>query len=143
MLRIMESSNREDLWKEVKSILLHLDPNQKRLAIKELRSIIDRELVSMEVPSSEIVCHTCQCTELCRYGNIGAGTARFRCKRCGKVQTFRSTGAILANTKLPMETWKAFAECFVNAESCPTVADKLGVTLETAWFIRVRMMEAV
>jgi anthranilate synthase/aminodeoxychorismate synthase-like glutamine amidotransferase len=39
--------------------------------------------------------------------------------------------------------WMAFAECFIDGLSCKRTAEKIHVTPRTAWFMRVRTLEAL
>ncbi len=139
----MENDAYQSLWNEIRDVLENMSDSDKRAAIRQLRSLIDRELITMEIPDAAHKCCNCGGIEFVRNGHTAAGTQRFKCKCCGMTQSFSSTGSLLGNTKLDIEKWYEFAECFVNCNSCQQIADRLEVGLETSWYMRIRMMEAV
>ncbi|MBQ7978774.1 MAG: IS1 family transposase [Candidatus Methanomethylophilaceae archaeon] len=139
----MEQKNDQGLWDGIKDILESMSDPEKKAAIRQLRDLIDRELISMEIPDAARKCCNCGGTKFVRNGHTAAGTQRFKCRCCGLTQSFSSTGSVLGYTKLDIGKWHGFAECFVNRYTCQQTADKLGVGLETAWYMRVRLMEAI
>ena len=135
----MDSESYDGLWAQVEEVLRNLAPSERRRAIRSLHDLVDRELVRMEIPSEEHVCAMCGFTSLVRCGRTAAGTQRYKCKSCGRVQSFAVTGSVFGLTKLPPETWHRFVECF----SCPEVVGVLDVTVETAWYMRAPMLEVI
>lgn len=101
----MEQDAYQELWGEIKDVLESLSDSDKRAAIKQLRSLIDRELISMDVTDAAHKCCNCGGIEFVRNGHTAAGTQRFKCKCCGLTQIFSSTGSILGYTKLEVEKW--------------------------------------
>ena len=131
------------LWDGIKDVLENMSDSDRKAAFRQLRGLIDRELISMEIPDAARKCCNCGCTEFVRNGHTAAGTQRFKCKCCGMTQSFPSTGSLLGNTKLGIEKWYWFAECLVNCYTCQQIADKLEVGLETGWHMSARMMGAI
>jgi len=76
-------------------------------------------------------------------GHTGIGTQRYMCKECGNTYCNIEGGLIIRNTKLDNSKWMAFAECFIDGLSCKRTAEKIRVTPRTAWFMRVRTLEAL
>jgi len=105
----------------------------------KLKEIVDRRFRNHSGAPS---CPSCGSSEVTRYGKTAAGTQRWRCSDCGSVRTSAVTGRILANTKLDYATWSAFIPLFIDRVSCDKVAETLGVCHKTAWFMRIRMLEA-
>ena len=105
-----------------------------------IREIIDRELSDV---SGGFVCPVCGSDDAVKCGTTLSGTQRWKCRACGSVRCGAPEGRILANTKLPRSTWMAFIPLFLARLSCDKVAAALGVCHKTAWFMRVRMLEAV
>ena len=139
----MEQTGDQGLWDRIKGILDSMSNPEKRAAIRQLRDLIDRELISLEMPDAAHKCRNCGGTEFVRNGHTAANTQRFKCKCCGLTQSFSSIGSVLGCTKLGIEKWHGFTECFVNCYTCQQTADKLDVGLETAWYMRIRLMDAV
>ena len=107
-----------------------------------IRAIIDECFMDFEVPE-EIICPICEKGKLTAYGRTAAGTQRWKCSCCGTVRTFKGMGSVLRNTKLPYDTWLSFIPHFLACSSCDVVAESLGVTHKTAWFMRTRILEAL
>ena len=49
----------------------------------------------------------------------------------------------MKNTKLPLEKWMAFTPAFIDGLSCDKTAERVEVTHKTAWFMRIRVLEAL
>ena len=105
-----------------------------------LREIIDRELSDV---SGGFVCPVCGSDDAVKCGTTSSGTQRWKCRACGSVRCGTPEGRILSNTKLPRSTWMSFIPLFLARLSCDKVAAILGVCHKTAWFMRVRLLEAV
>lgn len=75
-------------------------------------------------------------------GRSGNGGQRYLCRDCGR--TFSgSTDRILGTSKLPRETWMAYAECFVLMLPLRECADRCSVCLKTAYTMRHRLIECL
>ena len=113
--------------------------------ISSLRSILDSELMktNFEAPGCACACSKCGSTDCIRYGRSKLGSQRWMCKSCGRVRNESATGSVLSRTKLDDDVWMRYAECFVDGLSDRKVAERLGVTNRTAWFMRIRALEAL
>ena len=70
------------------------------------------------------------------------GNQRYLCKGCARTFTARSR-RIFSTTKLPRETWMRFIQCHVDVLPLRESAERCGVCLKTAFFMRHRLLEAV
>lgn len=87
-------------------------------------------------------CPRCGCERLVRKGRDAGGAQRWLCRGCGRTFTARTMG-LLANSKLPPERWEAFAACMADGLTLRATAERVGVSLPTAWFMRHRACEAL
>lgn len=113
---------------------------EKEELLAELRAAIAAELApSGAAPGA---CPRCGCPSFVRKGRGAGGTQRWLCRGCGR--TFSpSTGSLLALSKLDAGTWMSFAECMADALPLRETARRCGTSLYTAWFMRMRVCEAM
>jgi hypothetical protein len=88
---------------------------------------------SQELPAD--ACVRCGSISIIRKGHTGSGSQRWYCKDCGRTFT-ANVGRVLGASKLPVGTWMAYVEAFINHLSLRDCMDKCGVGLRTAWFMR-------
>lgn len=132
------------LCSKVRSALNSVGPSDREIAIKEVRRVIDEAMFGLcEIGPSDTACPKCGSSKLVRNGHTRKGTQRLLCKRCGKVFAQPIGGRIIINTKLDRSVWMKFAECFVDRLTVDECAKRCEVSHKTAWFMRVRTMEAV
>ncbi len=131
------------LKEEIVGIIRGIPDEGRERAIASLRDILDRELFDCCRDPIRCECPRCKCERYVRNGHTAAGTQRYRCCSCGKTFCLRDNGLVLALTKLPRETWMRYAEYFVLGLTSPKVAKLLEVTQKTAWFMRIRTLEAL
>ncbi|MDO5861533.1 MAG: hypothetical protein Q4Q58_01855 [Thermoplasmata archaeon] len=81
-------------------------------------------------------CPYCECGAVVRHGKTTKGTARFRCRGCGK--TFVPQG-VISGSRITVEQWMTFAECYINEDSVRKSADRCGVSVATAYRMRKRL----
>lgn len=110
--------------------------------INIVQGVLHKELFNLNSGHMDCQCPNCESKKLIKYG-IRNGNQRYQCKGCGHVFSFTERGDIMRFTKLSEDKWMQFAECFVDRLSCDRTADKIGVTHKTAWFMRVRTLEAL
>lgn len=125
-----EKSRRKEL---VEVYRRSMEEGDRDSAIRNLQAIYRYYLPGSE--DRTVQCSRCHSGEYSRYGCTSSGTQRYKCKGCGKVYCFSRTRAVIAHTKLPVEKWMGFAECFVDDLSPRETQRKIGVTQETAWFM--------
>lgn len=127
----------------VADFLSELNSEDREAAIEELQGILQRLLFEMNIDESDLVCPKCGSLHYVKNGCTRKGTQRYLCKDCGCTFSSIDTGNILLYTKLPPETWMKFAECFVDGLSIEKTRLRIGVSHPTAWFMRIRTMEAL
>lgn len=87
-------------------------------------------------------CPRCGCERISRRGHDARGRQRWSCAGCRRSFTL-DTGGIVSRSHLPAGTWAAFARCFCARLTLRECASRLGVSLKTAWFMRMRVCEAL
>ncbi|MBR0406257.1 MAG: IS1595 family transposase [Eggerthellaceae bacterium] len=138
----------EDVLTEIaKQFLPQMAPEEKRSALRSLRAIIDAELFDLAAADDpdedpERVCPRCGSPHFVKRGRDGAGRQRYLCRGCAQSFTDASM-RIFATTKLGRATWMRFAECHVDLLTLRESAQKCGVRLKTAFFMRHRLLEAM
>ena len=127
----------------VRSVLEGLTPEDRVALIEKIRAILNSELLRTNYAIPDMACPVCGCTDCIRYGKTKAGTARWQCKACRHVSCHLEKGTLLAFSKLSEDQWMRFAECFVDHIPSKYVAERIGVCTKTAWFMRIRTLEAI
>ena len=75
-------------------------------------------------------------------GKSKNGEQRYLCRDCGR--TFgMGSGHILGMSRLPKETWMAYAECFVLMLPLRECAGRRHVCLKTAYTMRHKLIECL
>ena len=75
-------------------------------------------------------------------GKAGNGEQRYLCRGCGRTFGMGSE-RILGTSKLPKETWMAYAEYFVLMLPLRECARRCRVCLKTAYTMRHRLIECL
>ena len=109
--------------------------------IGQLREWIAEELAGPGAGEPDR-CPRCECPTFVRKGRDADGGQRWLCRGCGRTFSAK-TLALLAASKLPAGTWMSFAECMADALSLRESASRCGVSLYTAWFMRMRVCEVM
>ena len=86
-------------------------------------------------------CPRCQSINVVKNGHKD-NIQRFKCKDCGKTFTF-SNNTILFSTKKDLETWKQYCECFLDKKPLRRCAEVCGISLETAFRWRHKILDAL
>lgn len=107
----------------------------------KLKAAIAEELASS--PQGEPArCPRCGSGTFVRKGRGRDGSQRWLCRGCGRTFSAR-TGNLLALSKLPPATWMEYAACMVDMLTLRESARRCGVSLYTAWFMRMRVCEVM
>lgn len=117
---------------------------ERRRAIESVRDIIRAAMFDDAAGSGYEMerCPRCGSVAIVKKGKSRNGEQRYLCRDCGR--TFSgSTDRILGTSKLPRETWMAYAECFVLMLPLRECADRCGVCLKTAYTMRHRLIECL
>jgi transposase-like protein len=139
----MEETDGPQAVKMLTEVLSACGPEEHMALISETKEVLNDQLVRTQIDESEMRCPCCGGVDLCRYGRTAAGNQRWQCKGCKAVRCFNATGTVLANTKLSYGQWMLYAECFVDHLPSKLVCEKVGVCMKTAWFMRIRTLEAL
>lgn len=128
----------------MRGILAQLIPqlthDEKIELLGDLKAAIAEEIAGRADAGG--ACPRCGCPGPVRKGRGRRGEQRWLCRGCGR--TFSaSTMGLLSRSKLPAATWMAFAECMADALALRETADRCGVSLYTAWFMRMRVCEVM
>lgn len=122
---------------QVKEVIETVTPEERQRLIEQLEALL-KEPEQEEALSQ---CPRCECDFIVKKGKTKSGQ-RYLCKGCNR--TFgHSTNKVLKASKLPLETWKKFAECFIDGVTIRRSAERCGVTVATAFFMRHRVLELV
>ena len=123
----------DDLAISLKMGLSRLSKSERRRAIESVRDVIRAAMFDDAAGTSYEIqrCPRCGSVAIVKKGKSGNGGQRYLCRDCGR--TFSgSTDRILGTSKLPRETWMAYAECFVLMLPLRECAGRCGVCLKTA-----------
>lgn len=87
-------------------------------------------------------CPRCGCPTFVRKGRDASGSRRWLCRGCGRTFGAKTLG-LLGRSKLPASAWMGFAACMADALPLRESARRVGVSLYTAWFMRMRVCEVM
>ena len=106
--------NAEDLVITFKKNMANLSKTERRRAIESVRDVIRAAAFDDAAGSSYEVecCPRCGSVAIVKKGKAKNGEQRYLCRDCGRTFGMGSE-RILGTSKLPKETWMAYAECFV------------------------------
>lgn len=113
---------------------------EKRGLLEALKAAIAVEIAGPAAEPSR--CPRCGCERAVRRGRDASGAQRWLCRGCGRSFT-RKTMGLLALSKLPASAWMEFAECVAACLPLRECAERCGVCLSTAWFMRHRVAEVM
>ncbi|WP_314075254.1 hypothetical protein [Rothia mucilaginosa] len=111
----------------VRDGLALLDDDERRRAIEALRSIMYEDMFgtgSQELPAD--ACVRCGSISIIRKGHTGSSSQRWYCKDCGRTFT-ANVSRVLGASRLPVSTWMAYVEAFINHLSLRDCMDKCAV----------------
>lgn len=74
-------------------------------------------------------CPKCECGDIVKFGKTRKGSARYRCKGCGR--TFTASG-VISRSRLSNSQWMQFTECYVDGQSLEKIACRCDVSKSTA-----------
>lgn len=137
----------EDILSTItRQFLPQMEPEDRRRAITSLQAILDSELLGLAQegmdPNEIETCPYCGSPYRTKRGFDQYGNQRYLCKGCARTFTARSR-KIFSTTKLPRETWMRFIQCHVDVLPLRESAERCGVCLKTAFFMRHRLLEAI
>ena len=136
----MSDAEVHDAYEAVMRHISSLDAEGRADLIEMLRGTIFGSMAIADGRGPS--CPKCGSSDLVRNGLTTKGTQRYFCKSCGATRC-AGTGLIMLNSKLPAEKWEAYVPMFVDHISCSKVAMRLDIQMRTAWFMRIRVLEAL
>lgn len=126
-----------ELIAQVKETIDNVSPSERARLIFELEQLL-QEPDYEDTPKN---CPRCEYAGIVKKGRTKTGQ-RYLCKGCGR--TFgRTTNKVLGVSKLSLETWKKYLECFIDGVTVRRSATRCGVSIQTAFFMRHRVLELV
>lgn len=136
--------NAEDLVLNFKKDMANLSKTERRRAIESVRDVIRAAAFDDAAGSAYEVerCPRCGSAAVVKKGKAGNGEQRYLCRGCGRTFGMGSE-RILGTSKLPKETWMAYAECFVLMLPLRECARRCRVCLKTAYTMRHRLIECL
>ncbi|MEO2512949.1 IS1595 family transposase [Collinsella aerofaciens] len=136
--------NAEDLVLNFKRDMANLSKTERRRAIESVRDVIRAAAFDDAAGSAYEIerCPRCGSVAVVKKGKSRNGEQRYLCRGCGR--TFGTgSGRILGTSRLPRETWMAYAECFVLMLPLRECARRCRVCLKTAYTMRHRLIECL
>lgn len=110
---------------------------QKRGIVERLNALLGGE----KITPAPTKCPRCHSESFVKRGRTTTGQ-RFLCRGCER--TFGvTTNKVLGMSKLNRSTWQEFVTCFVDGVSIRRSAQRCGVSVKTAFFMRHRLLEIV
>ena len=138
------SMNAENLVITFKRDMAKLSGTERRRVIESVRDVIRAAAFDDAAGSAYEVERCCRCGSVAtaKKGKTGNDDQRYLCRGCGR--TFgMGSGRILGTSRLPKETWMAYAECFVLMLPLRECARRCRVCLKTAYTMRHRLIECL
>lgn len=136
--------NAEDLVITLKKNTATLSQSERRRAIESVKDVIRAAMFDDAAGNGYEVerCPRCGSVAIVKKGKSKNGEQRYLCHDYSR--TFSgSTNRILNTSKLALETWMAYAECFVLTLPLRECAARCGVCLKTAYTMRHRLIECL
>ena len=134
----------DDLVITLKKSLAKLSRTERRKAVELVGDVVRAAMFDDAAGDDcEIErCPRCGSTAVVKKGRSRNGDQRYLCRGCGR--TFSgSTGQVLGRSRLPRETWMAYAECFALMLPLRECSARCGVCLKTAYTMRHRLIECL
>lgn len=127
----------DDLVITLKKSLAKLSRTERRKAVELVGDVVRAAMFDDAAGDGYEVgrCPRCGSVAIVKKGKSRNGEQRYLCRDCGRTFT-GSTDRILGTSKLPRETWMAYAECFALMLPLRECAGRCGVCLKTAYAMR-------
>ena len=125
----------------VSQFVSQLTCEEKIELLEDLKAAIAEELAQGRT-GEPAACPRCGCPSFVKRGRDADGARRWLCRGCARTFSAKTCG-LLAFSKLPAAAWMEFASCAACALSLRESALRCGVSLYTAWFMRMRVCEVM
>ena len=123
----------------LQQLLTQLSHGEKIELLSALKAAIAEELAG-ERTNEPRACPRCGCVGFVKKGRSLDKGQRWLCRGCNTTFSQKTMG-LLSRSKLDAGTWMTFAECMADVLSLRETAWRCGVSLYTAWFMRMRVCE--
>ena len=122
-----------------------LSRTDRKAAIEQLQQLV-REVsfdLAAGVPQDVECCPRCGGLDFIKKGKSPTdGSQRYRCYGCNRTFGAKTSNAI-GMSKLPVDKWMAYIECFVDMLPLRACAQKCAISLTSAWCMRHRLLEVI
>ncbi len=131
--------NNED---ELLESLMNMKPSQ----IQCLKDIL---FAKADKPSqesqnvSELNCPDCSASYIIKFGKNRLGKQRYRCNHCKRIFVIPTTKSPLSCSKKPAKMWLHYVECMENGMSIRKSAAIVGITPNTSFHWRHKILNAI
>ena len=131
--------NNED---ELLESLMNMKPSQ----IQCLKDIL---FAKTDKPSqesqnvSDLNCPDCSASYIIKFGKNRLGKQRYRCNHCGRLFVIPTTKSPLSCSKKPAQMWFRYVECMENGMSIRKSAAIVGITPNTSFQWRHKILNAI
>lgn len=129
--------------------LSHLPFEEKILMIEQLRDLLfehemDAILESSEGPVQTYLpfCPKCGSVHIQRFGKRD-GKQRYRCADCNRTFTERRKRSLIGSSNLSKGVWMRYINCFADGLTIAKCAANCGVSIQTAYTMRLRILELI
>ncbi len=138
------SQVRTDLETGVEESLSNMGLADREMMIRKLQAVLDRQyMLMMQASLDNCTCPRCGQEEYSKYGFDKNRRQRYKCMSCGMIYTAASHANLLSLSKLDIEVWKKYCECFVDGLSLRKSAEKCEVGLKTSLYMRRCILELI
>ena len=131
---------------ELKKAINSLSYADKRELLEALERSAQSHSISNEIEeqrfSKGIYCPHCGCVENIQKFGKSNFKQRYRCKDCGK--TFSATSeSVLSGTHKSLSIWEKYIECMLDGLSIRKSAEECGISLQTSFVWRHKILDAL
>lgn len=122
-----------------------LSRSERKAAIEQLQQLVREVSFDLAAGNNKEVecCPRCGSLDFIKKGkSVRDGSQRYFCYGCHRTFGTKTSNAI-AMSKLPVDKWMAYIECFVDALPLRACAQKCAVSLNSAFFMRHRLLEVI
>lgn len=126
----------------VRRTLEGMDAGERAEAAEEPRRLIAAGRAEDAAGREAERCPRCPRPSAVRRGRDGRGRQRWLCRGCGRSFTASTLGPVSWSRPRP-EAWEEFARCMAGGVPPRVVCERCGVSVPTAWLMRVRACEAM
>lgn len=126
----------------VRQALEGMDAGERAGAAEEPRRLIAADRAEDAAGREAERCPRCPRPSAVRRGRDGRGRQRWLCRGCGRSLTASTLGPV-SWSRLRPEAWEEFARRMADGVPPRVVCERCGVSMPTAWLMRVRACEAM